>query len=125
MEEIQNKLLAREERMDEKLEKLEKEKEKIVENQKEVELILKKQTEKLAEIAQLNKEEAKKHLFSNMELEYQKEIKEFVEKIKTIKSEEADTEARKIVAKALPRIASESVNEFTVKSVDLPNEDYK
>ena len=51
--------------------------------------------------------------------------REFVEKMKTIKTEEADKEASQILAKALPRIASESVNEFTVKSVDLPNEDYK
>lgn len=125
MEEIQNKLLEREEKMWEKLEKLEKEKEKVVEKQKEVEDIIKQQTDKLAEIAWLKKEEAKEKLFANMEVEYQEEIKEFVEKMKTIKTEEADKEASQILAKALPRIASESVNEFTVKSVDLPNEDYK
>ena len=125
MEEIQNKLLEREEKMGEKLEKLEKEKEKVIEKQKEVEDVIKQQTDKLAEIAGLNKEEAKNQLFANMEVEYQNEIKEFVEKMKTIKTEEADKEASQILAKALPRIASEAVNEFTVKSVDLPNEDYK
>ena len=125
MEEIQNKLLEREEKMWEKLEKLEKEKEKVIEKQKEVEDVRKQQTDKLAEIAGLKKEEAKEQLFANMEVEYQNEIKEFVEKMKTIKTEEADKEASQILAKALPRIASESVNEFTVKSVDLPNEDYK
>ena len=125
MEEIQNKLLEREEKMGEKLEKLEKEKEKVIEKQKEVEDIIKQQTDKLAEIAWLKKEEAKEKLFANMEVEYQEEIKAFVEKMKTIKTEEADKEAGQILAKALPRIASESVNEFTVKSVDLPNEDYK
>lgn len=125
MEEIQNKLLEREEKMWEKLERLEKEKEKVIEKQKEVEDIIKQQTDKLAEIAWLKKEEAKDKLFANMEVEYQEEIKAFVEKMKTIKTEEADKEASQILAKALPRIASESVNEFTVKSVDLPNEDYK
>jgi len=30
-----------------------------------------------------------------------------------------------IVAKALPRIAVDSVTEFTTKTVDLPNEDFK
>lgn len=125
MEEIQNKLLEREEKMGEKLEKLEKEKEKVIEKQKEVEDVIKQQTDKLAEIAWLKKEEAKDQLFANMEVEYQEEIKAFVEKMKTIKTEEADKEAGQILAKALPRIASESVNEFTVKSVDLPNEDYK
>lgn len=125
MEEIQNRLLTREEKMDEKLERLEKEKEKIVERQKEAENIVKQQTEKLAEISKLNKDEAKKQLFENMEIQYQAEIKDFVEKMKTIKTEEADKEVWKILAKALPRIASEAVNEFTTKSVDLPNEDYK
>ena len=125
MEEIQNKLLEREEKMWEKLERLEKEKEKVIEKQKEIEDVIKQQTDKLAEIAWLNKEEAKNQLFANMEVEYQEEIKAFVEKMKTIKTEEADKEASQILAKALPRIASESVNEFTVKSVDLPNEDYK
>ena len=125
MEEIQNKLLEREEKMWEKLERLEKEKEKVIEKQKEVENVIKQQTDKLAEIAGLKKEEAKDQLFANMEVEYQEEIKAFVEKMKTIKTEEADKEASQILAKALPRIASESVNEFTVKSVDLPNEDYK
>ncbi len=125
MEEIQSKLLIREERMDEKLEKLDQEKEKIVEKQKEAEDVVKKQMEKLVEISKLSKEEAKKQLFLDMEVEYQKEIKAFVEKMKTIKTEEADKEASQIIAKALPRISSDSVNEFTVKSVDLPNEDYK
>ena len=102
-----------------------KKKEKDCWKTKEAENVVKQQTEKLAEIAKLNKEEAKEQLFANMEIEYQKEIKQFIEKMKTIKTEEADKEASQILAKALPRIASESVNEFTVKSVDLPNEDYK
>jgi ribonuclease Y len=125
MEDLQNKLMEREEKMDEKLERLEKEKEKIIEKQKEAEAVVKQQTDKLAEIAGLSKEDAKNQLFSNMEIEYQNEIKEFVEKMKTIKTEEADKEASQIIAKALPRISSDAVNEFTVKSVDLPNEDYK
>ncbi len=125
MEEIQNRLLTREEKMDEKLERLETEREKIKDKQKEADDLIKKQTDKLAEIAKLKKEEAKEQLFANMEIEYQSEIKTFVEKFKTIKTEEADKEAGQIIAKSLPRIASEAVNEFTTKSVDLPNEDYK
>lgn len=125
MEDLQNKLMEREEKMDEKLERLENEKEKIIEKQKEAEAIVQQQTDKLAEIAGLSKDDAREQLFTNIENEYQEDIKEFVEKMKTIKTEEADKEASQIIAKALPRIASEAVNEFTVKSVDLPNEDYK
>jgi hypothetical protein len=30
-----------------------------------------------------------------------------------------------IISRALPRVAVDSVTEFTTKSVDLPNEDFK
>jgi hypothetical protein len=49
----------------------------------------------------------------------------FVEKIKTITKEEADKEAAQIIAQALPRVVVNSVDEFTTRSIDLPNEDIK
>lgn len=125
MDEIQNRLLAREEKMDEKLEKLEQEKQRILEKQKDVDVVIQKQTEKLAEVAGLSREDAKQQLFTNVEKEYQGDLVTFIDKLKTIKTEEADKEAAMIVAKVLPRIASESVDEFTTKTVDLPNEDFK
>ncbi|MEI7563129.1 MAG: Rnase Y domain-containing protein [bacterium] len=125
MEVIQNRLLAREEKMDEKLERLEQEKLKITDKQKEMDIAIEKQVEKLSEIAGLSKEEAKQHLFANVEKDNQKELVAFIEKFKTIKKEEADKEAAIIVSRALPRIAVESVDEFTTKTIDLPNEDFK
>ncbi|MFZ2150910.1 MAG: Rnase Y domain-containing protein [Candidatus Absconditicoccaceae bacterium] len=125
MEEIQNRLLVREEKMDQKLEKLEEEKKKIVEKQKEAEDIVTRQNEKLSEIAGFGIDQAKEHLFRNIEEVNKKEISEFVEKFKTIKKEEAEKEAAQIVAQALPRIAADSVTEFTTQLVDLPNEDFK
>lgn len=125
MEVIQNRLLAREEKMDEKLEKLEQEKSKIVDKQKEMEGIVQQQTEKLSDIAKLTKDEAKEQLFSTVEKEYQKDMVSFVEKLKRITKEEADKEAAIIVAQALPRVAVSSVDEFTVRIIDLPNEDLK
>lgn len=125
MEVIQNRLLAREEKMDEKLERLEEEKVKLNEKQKELEEAIVQQMTKLAEVAGLSKEEAKELLFQNVEKEYQKDMEIFIEKLKTIKKEEADKESAMIVARALPRVAVDSVNEFTTKTVDLPNEDFK
>src|SRR5574344_114354 len=125
MEVIQNRLLAREEKMDEKLEKLEQEKLKLTEKQKEMDSIIVEQTNKIAEIAKLTKEEAKEQLFAQVEKDYQKDMVQFVEKLKTITKEEADKEAGHIVAQALPRIAVESVDEFTSRTIDLPNEDIK
>ena len=111
------------ERAEDKADKIE---EKRLKKMEEIQNKLLEREEKMWEkLERLEKEEPKDQLFANMEVEYQEEIKAFVEKMKTIKTEEADKEAGQILAKALPRIASESVNEFTVKSVDLPNEDYK
>ncbi|MCX6823422.1 MAG: Rnase Y domain-containing protein [candidate division SR1 bacterium] len=125
MEVIQNRLLAREEKMDEKLERLEQEKVKLTEKQKEMDAALVKQIEKISEMAKLSKEEAKDLLFQNVEKEHQKELVLFIEKLKTIKKEEADKEAAIIVSQALPRIAVDSVDEFTTRTIDLPNEDFK
>lgn len=125
MEVIQNRLLAREEKMDEKLERLEQEKLKLTEKQKEMDVALVKQVEKISEVAKLSKEEAKELLFQNVEKEHQKELVLFIEKLKTIKKEEADKEAAIIVSQALPRIAVDSVDEFTTRTIDLPNEDFK
>lgn len=125
MEVIQNRLLAREEKMDEKLEKLEQEKVKLSDKQKEMDAIIQEQLHKISDIAKLTKEEAKDQLFSNVEKEYQKDLVLFIDKLKTIKKEEADKEAAIIVAQALPRVAVNSVDEFTTRSIDLPNEDIK
>jgi len=125
MEVIQNRLLAREEKMDEKLEKLEQEKSKITEKQKEMDAVILEQTNKIAEIAKLSVEEAKEQLFTQVEKEYQKDMVQFIEKLKVITKEEADKEAAIIVVQALPRVAVDSVDEFTTRSIDLPNEDIK
>ncbi len=124
-EEMQNKLLKREEKMDQKIEKLEEERQKITDKKKEIEEIINKQNEKLAEIANLSKDEAKEELFNNIESEHQKEIKKFIDKLKTVKKEEADEEAMQIVSRALPRVATDSTSEFTTNLIDLPNEEYK
>ncbi|MDR0370226.1 MAG: HDIG domain-containing protein [Candidatus Peribacteria bacterium] len=60
-----------------------------------------------------------------IEKENVEEINRFVEKYKTIKSEEAEAEAAKIVVNSLQKIATQNISEFTTKTVDLPNEEFK
>jgi ribonuclease Y len=76
-------------------------------------------------MAKLTKDDAKKQLMDQIEKEYQSDFTAFIEKLKNIKKEEADKEAAMIVSKSLPRVAVEAVSEFTTKTVDLPNEDFK
>ena len=60
-----------------------------------------------------------------VEKENTEEIKRFVEKFKTIKSEEADYEAAKVIVNSLQKIATQNISEFTTKTVDLPDENFK
>jgi len=125
MEEIQNRLIAREEKMDQKLEKLDEEKKKIEDKQKQIEEIIEQQVAKLEEISWLSAEDAKTNLLTQIELKHQGELKTFIQKFKTIKTEEAEKEAQHIISQALPRVASDSTSEFTTNLVDLPSEEFK
>ena len=125
MEEIQNRLLIREEKMDQKLERLEEEKRKVLDKQREVDEIIEEQNKKLSEIAQIKWEDAKELIFKRVEENNQKEIVRFIEKFKTIKSEEAQKEAAQILAQAMPKLAADTVSEFVSKVVDLPSEEFK
>ena len=125
MEEIQNRLLDREEKMEQRLEKLEEEKKKILDLRHQAEEALKQQKDKLSEIWKLSPKEAKEQIFAMIEKEQASEIERFIEKYKTIKAEEAETEAAKIIVQSLPKLATQNIDEFTTKTVDLPNEECK
>ena len=124
MEEIQNRLLLREEKMDQKLEKLEEEKMKIVEKQREADQLIDQQKMKLSEIAGIKPEEAKQQIMERIEAEHQEELIRYIE-FKTIKAEEASKEAAIIISQALPKVAADTVSEFTSKMIDLPSEEFK
>lgn len=125
MEEIQNRLLDREEKMEQRLEKLEEEKKKVVELRQQAEDVVKAQKDKLSEVAELTPKQAKEEIFAMVEKENVEEINRFVEKYKTIKAEEAEVEAAKIVVNSLQKIATQNISEFTTRTVDLPNEEFK
>jgi ribonuclease Y len=125
MEEIQNRLLDREEKMEQRLEKLEEEKGKIIQLRQDAEDAVKQQLQKLSEIAELTPKQAKEEILAMVEKENVEEIQRFVEKYKTIKTEEAENEAAKIIVNSLQKIATQNISEFTTRTVDLPNEEFK
>jgi ribonuclease Y len=136
LEQMEERIVKKEEKIDEKLEILDKEKESLHEKsqmqkqqretkQQEIQETIEQQKKKLSDIADLKPADAKAELMHLVEIESQKEIVEFVEKSKTIKKEEADKEAQHIISRVLPRIAMNSVAEFTVAMIDIPSEDYK
>ena len=125
LDKIEERLVQKEEKLDERKEQIEKEKEKLSEQYKQVEELISQQEEKLSHIAKLSKEEAKEELLQSIKTTQEQEINSFLEKFRMIKKEEADKEAMQIVARVMPRIAAESVWEYTSELIDIPDESFK
>jgi ribonucrease Y len=107
LDHIEERLLQKEEKIDQRIELLDKKKEEMLEKNGELEKTIAHQQKVLSDIAQLSPEAAKQELFNQIELTHTTEIKAFINKFKMIKEEEAKDEAAKIIAKVLPRVASE------------------
>lgn len=83
------------------------------------------QIKALEEVSGLTKPEAERRLFHNLEVELEDKLGRMV-RDKTLEAEErADSEARRITATTMERLASELTAESTVKAVALPSDDMK
>jgi ribonuclease Y len=125
VEKLEEKLLKKEEKLEQKIEELEAQKQKLKERELEMEKLINEQKLKLSEIAGLTPEQAKQILLRQIEKEYEEDLKRTIAKWKKIKQEEAQKEAAQILTKVLPRVASDVVSEFTVTTIDLPEESVK
>lgn len=124
-EQYEDKLSKKEIRLEEKMEKMDEKKEEYLHKKNELDKIYTEQQAKLSEISKMSPAEAKEKLFEQIKNDQAEEIKRFVNKYKMIKEEEAKEEASKIIAKVLPRVSQEWLNEHLVTMVDLPTEDMK
>ena len=80
---------------------------------------------KLQEIAQLTQEDAKKELVAAVEKEARADMARIYRQIEAEAREEGEKRARKLIADAIQRVASEHVAEVTSSVVMLPNEEMK
>ena len=83
------------------------------------------QLKKLEQIAQLTTDEAKKELFASTEKEARGDMARIIRQIEAEAREEGEKRARKLIADAIQRVASEHVAEVTRAVVTLPNEEMK
>jgi ribonuclease Y len=81
--------------------------------------------EELQRISQLTTEEAKSQLMAEVEKEIRDDMARIIRQIESEAQEEGDRKARKIVADAIQRVASEHVTEVTSSSVPLPSDEMK
>ena len=83
------------------------------------------QIEKLQEISQMTTDEARETLLAEVEKEARGDMARIIRQIEAEAREDGETRARKLIADAIQRVASDHVSEVTSKLVPLPNDDMK
>ena len=104
---------------------VEKREKKVSEEEIKVQKAIEEEQAQLEKISGLTKEEAKGVLLKEMEEEARYEGAKLVKRITSEAKEQADKEAKKIVATAIQRYSGDFVAERTVSVVELPNDDMK
>ncbi len=91
----------------------------------EVERMYAQQMEELQRISQMSQEEARALLLSNVEREARNDMARIIRQIEMEAREEGEERARKIIAAAIQRVASEHVVEITTSVVEIPSDEMK
>ena len=101
-------------------------KEKSVEGrEQELEKLIADERRRLETLAGMSASEAKSELIARLEREAEADAANRLREIRETAKKNAEREARKIVALAVQRIASEHTSEISVSSVALPNDEMK
>jgi ribonuclease Y len=90
-----------------------------------VEKLHEEKVEELQRVAQLTVEDARGILLSEVEKEARGDMARIIRQIETEAREEGEKRARKLIADAIQRVASDHVAEATTSLVPLPNEEMK
>ncbi|HEY5983441.1 MAG TPA: ribonuclease Y [Anaerolineales bacterium] len=91
----------------------------------EIEKLYEDQMKRLEQIGQLTPDEAKKELMAAVEKESRADMARIYRQIEGEAREEGEKRARKLIADAIQRVASDHVAEVTSSVVPLPNEEMK
>ncbi|MDD2503159.1 MAG: ribonuclease Y [Clostridia bacterium] len=129
---IERRLHQKEENIDKKLDSLETREENLNRKQKEilrkqdlVDALEKQQLEELERISSLTQDQAKEQLLEIVEREITHETAVKYREIESKAKEEADKNARNVIALAIQKSAADHVAESTVSVVSLPNDEMK
>lgn len=91
----------------------------------EIDKLHEEQVKKLEFIAQMTQDDARKELFAAVEKEARGDMARIIRQIEAEAREQGEKRARKLIADAIQRVASEHVAEVTRAVVVLPNEEMK
>jgi ribonuclease Y len=115
----------REANLDRKEEHLEQKKSALEEKDLELERIIKEQNQKLYEVANLSKDQAREIILDRVRDDMVKEIDAFIRDEEEKAKNEAQKRAREIITNAIQKLAQDVTAETTVSVVNLPNDEMK
>lgn len=129
---MERRILQKEEHLDKKIESIERKEEQIQRKENDikltkerVDLLHDKQMAELERISNMTFEEARGILLSNVEKEIRHDTAVMVKELEAEAKENAEKNAREIIAGAIQRCAADHVAESTVSVVALPNDEMK
>ena len=132
LQEIEQRLVTREENLDKKLDDLDKRSEKIRASEDDIEKLKNeirdirvKQQDKLEKIAKLTKADAAQKLMEMTERDIRYDLTGLVSKLQNEARENAEEQAGLIITTAMERMASEVTAERTITSIKLEDEEMK
>jgi ribonuclease Y len=116
---------SRSDRLEQREQTLNKRQSQVDKRGNEIDKLYEDEMKKLEEISQLTQDDAKKELFAAVEKEARGDMARIMRQIEAEAREEGEKRARKLIADAIQRVASEHVSEVTRAVVALPSEEMK
>ncbi len=116
---------SRADRLEQREQTLNKRQSQIDRRGNEIDKLYEEEVKKLEFIAQMSQDDARKDLFAAVEKEARSDMARIIRQIETEAREQGEKRARKLIADAIQRVASEHVAEVTRAVVTLPNEEMK
>jgi len=116
---------ARTDRLEKREQLLNKRQSAIDRRANEIEKMHAEEMEVLQRISQMSQEEAREILLREVEKEARADMARIIRQIEAEAREEGESRARKLIADAIQRVASEHVAEVTTSFVPLPNDEMK
>ena len=113
------------ETLDRRIEDLDQQKTAIAQEQRDISELHQQHVQRLLEVTNLSRETAEAELMRALEQDMKAESAGLIRRLQQEAHETAERDARKIIALAVERYASEQVNEMTTCAVALPGEEMK
>lgn len=116
---------GRTDRLDKREQTLNKRQSLVDKRANDIEKMYTQELEELQRVSQMSEDEARTILLAEVEKEARADMARIIRQVEAEAREEGETRARKLIASAIQRVASEHVSEVTTSFVPLPSDEMK